>query len=121
MQLSRRKALGTPVLRITGDVDHDDAPALERAAWEAFGSTGTRIILDLKDCSHIGSTGLAVLFSLVRWAQAKEGSVTAVCSDPALLRLFRLVHLTGEEGFQVFPDINSVLEARRTDGGRATS
>ena len=71
MRLSRGKAFGTPLLRIEGDVDPDDAFVLERAAWEAFGATGTRIILDVKSCGHIGSVGLAV----VRWSRGpnKEG------------------------------------------------
>jgi len=89
-------------------VDPDDAPVLERAAWEAFGNSGTRIVLDLRSCGHIGSVGLAVLFSLVRWAQAKQGSVIAVGPDPALLRLLQLVHLIGEDGFQIHSDLDSI-------------
>jgi anti-anti-sigma factor len=117
VRLSGEEAFGTSLLRIEGDVDPDDAPALEHAAWEAFGTTRTRIILDLRTCGHISSVGMAVLFSLVRWARAKEGTVIAIGPGPALLRLFRLVHLIGESGFQVFPDFDSVPQAYRIKEG----
>ncbi len=121
MLLSRGKAFGTPLLRIEGDVDPDDAFALEHAAWEAFGSAGTRIILDLRTCGHIGSLGLAVLFSLVRWARAKKGSVTAIGPDPALLRLFQIVQLTAEDSFHIFSDLDGIPHAHRLEGGMPTS
>jgi anti-anti-sigma factor len=89
------------VLRVEGDVDPDDARELELAAWDALGRHGTKIILDLENCTHITSSGLAVLFSLARWARSKDGKVIAMRPSPDLLRLLQLVRLTSERGFQV--------------------
>jgi anti-anti-sigma factor len=94
------------MIRIEGDVDPDDAPALERAAWDAFGTRGIQIVLDLESCTHVSSTGLAVLFSLVRWVRPKGGKVVATRPSAQILRLLRLVQLTDERGFQVSGDMD---------------
>jgi len=111
VRLSTGTALGTPLLRIEGDVDPDDAPVLERAAWDAFGSSGVRIILDLEPCTHLSSTGLAVLFSLVRWVRPKGGKVIAVRPSADILHLLHLVRLADERGFRVFADLDSAKKA----------
>jgi ABC-type transporter Mla MlaB component len=87
-------------------VDPEDAPVLQQAAWEALGSTSTRIILDLEICSHITTPGVAVLFSLANWARAKQGTVIAFRPSSHLLRLLQLVQLTSEPGFQVFTGLD---------------
>jgi anti-anti-sigma factor len=110
VKLSRGVAFGTPFVRIEGDVDPDDAPVLERAAWEAFGTHGVQVILDLESCTHFSSTGLAVLFSLVRWASPKGGKVIVVRPSARVLRMLQLVQLTRERGFQVFIDLDSARE-----------
>lgn len=101
MKLSVEVASGVPVLRIEGDVDPDDAPALEQAAWLAFGKTGIEIVLDLEGCTHIGSTGLAVLFSLANWVRLKGGRVTIVHPTDSVLHLLRLTGLTSTHGFHI--------------------
>ena len=98
------------MLQIEGAVDPHDALVLERAVWEALGDTGSAVVLDLELCTHIGSAGLAVLFSLVRWARPKQGAVIAVRPSARVLQLFRLVRLTDERGFQVFVDMESARE-----------
>ncbi|MCL5734623.1 MAG: STAS domain-containing protein [Actinobacteria bacterium] len=99
-----------PVLRIEGDVEFDDAPKLEQAAWDALGRTGVTIVLDLEKCTYLNSAGLAVLFSLVRWARPKKGRILAVRPSAELLHLFRSVRLTGERGFYTFVDMESAYE-----------
>jgi len=120
VKLSHGEAFGAPVLRIEGYVDPEDAPVLEQAAWEAFGDSGTRIVLDLELCNHIGSVGLGVLFSLVRWARAKQGCVIAISPRTQLFRLLQLVQLTDEDGFHVFKDLDGARQmilARCTEEG----
>jgi len=110
LRLSTQTLLKTPVIRVEGDIDPDDAPTLEHAAWDALGREGTRIVLDLEDCTHISSAGLAVLFSLARWARSKDGMVIVVRPNPEVLHLLQLVRLTDERGFRVTLDIESAAE-----------
>ena len=110
MELSTGVAFGAPVLQIEGAVDPHDALLLERAVWEALGKTSSLVVLDLEPCTHIGSAGLAVLFSLVRWVRPKQGEVIAIRPSAHMLQLFRLVRLTDERGFQVFVDMESARE-----------
>ena len=111
LQLATETLFGTPVLRVEGDVDPEDARSLEMAAWQALGRDGTKLILDLEHCTHITSSGLAVLFSLARWARSKDGKVIAVRPSADLLRLLQLVRLTDERGFQVAINLDSARQA----------
>jgi anti-anti-sigma factor len=107
LKLTTATTFDLPVIRIEGDVEFEDAPQLERAAWDAFGGTGVHLILDLEECTHLSSAGLAVVFSLVRWARSKQGQVVAVRPSAQMLRLFRTVRLNGERGFATFADMES--------------
>lgn len=116
MKITATTELDVPVLRIEGDIEVDNAPQLEQAAREAFGSTGVRIVLDLEKCTHLSSSALAVLFSLVRWARSKQGKVMAVRPSAQLLHLLRTVQLTGERGFAIFIDMKSARDEIRALG-----
>ena len=107
MKLTTATTFDLPVIRIEGDVEFEDAPQLERAAWDALGGSGVHLILDFEDCTHLSSAGLAVLFSLVHWARTKQGQIAAVRPSAPMLHLFRTVRLTGERGFATFVDIES--------------
>jgi anti-anti-sigma factor len=114
LRLSTGTAGGIPLVRIEGDVDTDDAPDLQRALWDAFGG-GTQIVLDLEACTHVSSTGLAVLFSVTHWGRAKRGRVIGIRPSPDLARLFRLVGLTKEGTFQLVVDPEDVNELLRSE------
>ncbi len=107
MKLTTATTFDLPVIRIEGDVEFEDAPQLEQAAWEALGGTGVKLVLDFEKCTHLSSAGLAVLFSLVRWARSKQGQIVAVRPSGQMLHLFRTVRLTGERGFSTFVDLES--------------
>ena len=110
MRLVTGAAHGTPLIRIEGDVDSVDAPALKRAVWDAFAGGDTQIVLDLEACTHLSSTALAVFFSLTEWVRAKQGRVMGICPSSDILRLFQLVRLTDERSFQLFIDLESARE-----------
>ena len=110
MRLSAGTVLGTPLIRIEGDVDPDDAPALQQAIWAAFGGGGTQIVLDLEARTHVSSTGLAVLFSVAHWVRAKQGRVIGFRPSPQILRLFQQVRLTDERTFLLLVDLESAPE-----------
>jgi anti-anti-sigma factor len=106
LKVSTGEAFGTSIIRIEGDVEPEDAPDLERAAWDAFGARGTQIVLDLERCTLLSSTGLGVLFSLVRWVRPKGGKVIAIRPSPQIVRVLRLVGLTDESSFLVLGDMD---------------
>jgi anti-sigma B factor antagonist len=107
MNVSIGTSQGIPVVRIEGQVDPEDARNLETAAWDALGRAGTRLIVDLESCTYISSAGLAVLFSLARWARSKEGVITVANPGTEVLRLLKLVGLTSERGFNVVQNLDT--------------
>jgi anti-anti-sigma factor len=115
LKLTTATMFDLPVIRIEGDVEYEDAPHLERAAWDALGDSGVRLVLDFDKCTHLSSAGLAVLFSLVRWARSKHGQVVAVRPSAQMLHLFRTVRLTGERGFATFANLESARAELSSD------
>ena len=110
MRLVTGEAHGAPLIRIEGEVDSGDAPALRRAIWDAFGGGDTQVVLDLEICTYVCSTALAVFFSLAEWVRAKQGRVIVIHPSSDVLRLFQLVRLTDERGFQFFIDLESARD-----------
>ena len=49
------------VLKVSGDVDHLTAPALEEILEETLAGGGTHLLVDLADCSYLDGGGLSVL------------------------------------------------------------
>lgn len=108
--LATGTACGAPLIRIEGDVDPHDAPALKRALWDALAGGDTQIVLDLEACTHVSSTASAVFFSLADWVRAKQGRVIGIRPSSHILRLFQLVRLTDERSFHLFIDLESARE-----------
>ena len=74
---------------------------------DVLGGDGGQVIIDLEDCTHIDSAGLAALFALSSRARQKEGRVAAVRPPAQILHLFQLVRLIDERGFEVYADLES--------------
>ena len=100
-----------PVVRVEDELDPHAAGSLLEAMQDAMGRNGSQVIIDLKDCSYIGSAGLGVLFSLVSRARQNGGPVAAVRPPMQVLRILQLVRMTDERGFQVFADLESAQAA----------
>ena len=64
---------------------------------------------DLTNTSFIDSTGLAALVAGNNRAKAAGGSVRVVCTQPRILKLFRITAL--DEVFTIYPDRASALAA----------
>jgi anti-sigma B factor antagonist len=71
MEVLATALLGVPVLKVTGDLDHLTAPALEKAVQEAFRVNGTRLLFDLTGCPYLDSGGLSVLLYALREVKGK--------------------------------------------------
>ena len=101
MEVLQSSLSGLPLLKVTGEVDHSTAPALEDSVQRALRVNGMRLFLDFTDCSYLDSSGLSVLLYAVREVRGK-GWLTVIAPGPNLLRLFELVGLTGVADFHVF-------------------
>ena len=87
MRLEPVRLDGDGVLRLSGPLDFDTAPAVDAAVGAALGADGWRraLTFDLSEAGHADSAGLALL---VRWRRAahRAGGHVRFRGVPAPLR-----------------------------------
>lgn len=107
MEVHESRLLDVPLLKISGEVDHWSAPALEQAMQSACGD---RVLLDLTDCRYLDSGGLGVILSAVQESSA-GGGVGVIGPNPDVRRLFEIVGLVANSSFWVF-DTSEAAESQ---------
>ncbi|WP_052441176.1 STAS domain-containing protein [Streptacidiphilus anmyonensis] len=99
------------VLRLSGELDHDTAPALRTALDRCEAAGAARILVDFSDLQFCDSTGLNVLLQARARAQARDAAVELVGLGRGVSRVF---DLTGAA--TLFPRYATVAEARSAGG-----
>jgi anti-sigma B factor antagonist len=84
-----RRERGVVIADVTGDIDVSTVGGL-RDRLLGLADDGEPLIVDLNHVSFIDSTGLGVLVALARRADARGGSLHAVCSRPPTRKLLWL-------------------------------
>ena len=78
-----------------GEVDLFTAPELKVALREVIlEQNATDVTVDLTDATFLDSTGIAALFGAYRWLRAREGKLTILADDPAIVEPLELTGLT---------------------------
>ncbi|WP_052442395.1 STAS domain-containing protein [Streptacidiphilus neutrinimicus] len=99
------------LLRLSGELDHDTAPALRTALDHCEDAGSARILVDFSDLRFCDSTGLNVLLQARARAQARDGAVELVGLGRGVSRVF---DLTGAA--TLFPRYPTLAEARSAGG-----
>jgi anti-anti-sigma factor len=80
-----------PVVRIGGDLDRVNAPALENVLRVHLRAGDHRLLLDLTGCSYIDSGGLAVIMSAI--GELRDDGLLAIVAPCLSIR--RLLDVVG--------------------------
>jgi anti-anti-sigma factor len=104
MEVVQTTLSGIPVLRIVGEVDHANSSEVDAAAKAALALGGSRLLVDLTDCSYIDSAGLGVLLSVHKMVQ-DTGWLGVIGAKAGVLRLLEIVGLTTGPSFRLFSDV----------------
>jgi anti-anti-sigma factor len=64
LQLERRD--GTPIARLTGEVDLSNAAIIKRSIAETVSNRDLALVLDLSEVTYLDSAGISMLFDLSR-------------------------------------------------------
>lgn len=102
---TRQEADGVMVVCVGGEIDHDTAPQLDRAARAALGDGTRRLVVDLTTTEFMDSSGLGTLVGLSK--SVDPGALVVVCPQPSLRKLFAISRL--DEVLAVYPDLGSAL------------
>ena len=97
---------GFSVLAVSGEVDVATVPRLREQLHSLVAAGNTRIIVDLDSVDFLDSTGLGVLVGALKRVRSHDGTLSLVCTQPRIRKVFEVTGLT-----KVFALFDSVDEA----------
>jgi anti-sigma B factor antagonist len=98
---------GCAIIRVAGEIDLDEAPALRAALMGSLASGPNRVVADLSDVTFMDSSGLAALIEVNRAFAAASAHLRLVLSEPRVLRVFELTNL--HTVFAIFGSLDAAL------------
>jgi anti-sigma B factor antagonist len=81
------------VVTVFGQADLHTAPELRSAISEAVDGGAVALVVDLSEATFIDSMTLGVLLGALKQLRPSGGSVSVVCSDPHIRRIFEITLL----------------------------
>jgi anti-sigma B factor antagonist len=84
---------GGAVIVVDGQADLHTAPQLRAAITEAIDGGASLLVVDLSNATFIDSMTLGVLLGAVKRLRPSGGSVSVVCTDPHIRRVFEITLL----------------------------
>ena len=94
------------VLSVHGEVDVYTAPKFRERLIELVTEGKHQIVVDLDGVDFLDSTGLGVLVGALKRVKAHDGTLSLVCTQDKILKIFKITGLT-----KVFPIHASLDEA----------
>lgn len=93
LTLTTREADGRTVVAVGGEIDVYTAPRLRDKITELVNTGHHALIIDMEAVEFLDSTGLGVLVGGLKKVRAEDGSMSLVCSQDRLLKIFRITGL----------------------------
>jgi anti-sigma B factor antagonist len=85
---------GSPVVRVTGELDVATAPRLQQELQALSGSAPALVTLDLAETEFIDSTGLRAIVVAVKELRASGGDLVVRSPSPSTARLLEISGLS---------------------------
>lgn len=105
---------GLAVVDVQGEADLHTAHELRAAIMDAIDGGATSLVIDLSDTTFVDSMTLGVLLGAVKRLRPVGGSVSVVCTDPNIRRIFEITLL--DRVFELHESRDAALEADVTRG-----
>jgi anti-sigma B factor antagonist len=103
-----RKVDSHAVVEVNGEIDVYTAPKLRENLIELVSEGSYDVVVNLEGVDFLDSTGLGVLVGALKRVKAHDGSLSLVCTQDKILKIFKITGLT-----KVFEIHDSVDEATR--------
>lgn len=107
LTLETREVDGRTVISVGGEIDVYTAPKLRDTVTELVGAGAYDLVIDLAAVEFLDSTGLGVLVGGLKKVRANDGSLSLVCDQERLLKIFRITGLA--KVFDIHPDQETAL------------
>jgi anti-sigma B factor antagonist len=96
---------GYTVLSPRGEIDFATGPQLKAAITDTLVAGRLHLVVDLLGVEFIESTGLGALIGGRRRARALDGSLSLVCAESSVLKVFRVTGL--DKVFEIHETVES--------------
>lgn len=110
LSLSTSERAGATVVTVTGEIDVYTAPRLRDRLTELVDGGAYRLVVDLEGVDFLDSTGLGVLVGGLKKVRTHDGSLSLVCTNERILKIFRITGLA--KVFDIHPTPDAALGAR---------
>ena len=90
-----------------GEIDVYTAPKLRETIVTLVDEGHFDLVVDLERVEFLDSTGLGVLVGGLKRVRTHDGSLSLVCTQERLLKIFRITGLT--KVFEIHPDVASAI------------
>lgn len=97
LQVTSERTADAVVVRVTGEVDMNTAPLLEKALAAAVPTVTapTVVVADLGGVTFLDSSGLSALINAHKLCEARPTELRIVATNPAVVRTFEIASLDG--------------------------
>ncbi len=85
----------THVVSVTGEVDLFTAPEFRQRVSAPIEAGVETVVVDLTATTFIDSSSLGVLIGAHRQLEQRDGRLTVVCDNPAIVKTFKITGLDG--------------------------
>ncbi|HEX4191022.1 MAG TPA: STAS domain-containing protein [Marmoricola sp.] len=109
LTLTTRQVDGTTLVSVGGEIDVYTAPKLRDKITELVNSGHYALVIDMEKVDFLDSTGLGVLVGGLKKVRAQDGSMSLICNQDRLLKIFRITGLA--KVFTIHPDETAALSA----------
>lgn len=106
LKIESKEVDGVGVITLEGEVDVYTAPKLKSRLIDMVDEGRYNIVVDLQKVDFMDSSGLGVLVGGLKRVKSHQGSITLVCTQENILKIFRITGLV-----KVFPIYSSEAEA----------
>ena len=81
------------VVSVAGEIDVYTAPQLREKLIDLVDAGDHRIVVDMREVEFLDSTGLGVLVGTLKRVNSAHGSLSLVCAQERILKIFRITGL----------------------------
>ncbi|MCL6473376.1 MAG: STAS domain-containing protein [Firmicutes bacterium] len=106
LKIESKEVNGIGIIVLEGEVDVYTAPKLKSRLIDLVDEGKYNIIIDLQKVEFMDSSGLGVLVGGLKRVKSHQGSISLVCTQENILKIFRITGLV-----KVFPIFATEEEA----------
>ncbi len=89
-----RRIASHAVVDVKGEIDVYTAPKLREKLIELVSEGSYDVVVNLEGVDFLDSTGLGVLVGALKRVKAHDGSLSLVCTQDKILKIFKITGLT---------------------------